>query len=211
MRIIVLALLALSFGCSSNDSISYKRTLNELIPKELHGNLPNNIGEQKFKIFFELEPETGEVLSNLTTIYLSYSFDNMDSLLTDVKKESIGTYKFQEECNLTLYRFQEGTINTGIKGSEWLYDEWVDSLDNCQEKRYPIPNFVNAGEGEFEYKRGISKDYTLYVTEAKQGKHFDDKYYAEEIIMPKGWERGYSQGYAINEKQKKVIYWFVIW
>ena len=29
--------------------------------------------------------------------------------------------------------------------------------------------------------------------------------------MPLAWKHGYSKGIAINKKEYKIIYWFVIW
>lgn len=206
----VLIGILLFVNCNGQKNNSYKSDLNKLIPKELHHNLPDSIGVDNYKLFFRLKPESN-ITANLVHIYISYELKNIDSLKEKIEGQTKAIYKYKHNCNIVLYKFQDGVINTGVKGREWLYNDWVEGLDRCEEKRIPIPNFVDVGEGEFKYKQGISDDYTLYVTDAKPGKHFDEKYYADEIIMPKGWKRGYSQGYALNEKENKVIYWFVIW
>ncbi len=198
-------------GCSDGESY-YKRSIRKYFSDELITHLPEEIESKDFSLYFDLDPQYDRITGSVVTIYISYLSNNIDSILQSVTKESIGEYLFSDSCNTILYRFQRGTSKGSIIGKEWLYEDWIKTLESqCTEIRIPIPNYINAGEGLFEDKYGISDDYTIYVMEAKKGIHFPEEYYAKELILPDDWKRGYSKGYAINRETCKVIFWFTIW
>lgn len=212
VKILILSLFSRFISCSyTSDFSKYSKSINELIPNELSKHLPREIGVDDFEIFFEIEPYYDMFMGYPVTVYISYELNNVDSFMISVRDSSIQQYKFDDECNVILYKYQTGTSKTSIIGKEWLYEKWVKELDKCSQRRIPIPNFIDVGENMFANKIGISDDYMLFVTQADSGKYFSDRYYNKKLILPKGWERGYSQGYAINEKEKKIIYWLAIW
>lgn len=197
-------------NCSSDNN--YTNVIHRDIPKEFWNYLPENLIESDFEFYVDKTPYYDNFVAYPITIYLTYNSDNSDSLVLLLKSNSIGKYNFSDECNIVLYRFQNGASKTSSHGKEWLYNDWLEKLDkNCNDERIPIPNFIDVGEELFKNKYGISDEFDIYPIEANSGKYFSEECYSKELMLPQKWRRGYSRGYAVNSKSGKVIYWLTIW
>lgn len=58
---------------------------------------------------------------------------------------------------------------------------------------------------------GLSKDFNLYVFDAKPGKYLEDKYLQDCECLPKEWKHGYSKGVALSDTRHVIVYWTVVW
>jgi len=80
---------------------------------------------------------------------------------------------------------------------------------------YPVPYFWGSPNKQYlnlfnpNTKSGLSSDFVIYVIDSKSGVYWDGL--KPKDYMPDGWENGYSKGVCINEKEKVIIYWFVVW
>jgi len=212
MKNAVYTLLLLSLmlsACIQESKDSYSSIIERSIPPELRKHMPLNINSEKFELYFNIKPYFNKFTGEQVVIYLEYESSNIDSIIN--KLDLRNPIKYSDSCNVVLYKYQSNTTKSSMIGKEWLYKKWVNKLETCSSKSEPIPNFIEAGTGEFQYTNGISDEFDIYVLEANSGKHFEEKYYGSALIMPEKWKRGYSKGYAINKKSNKVIYWLTIW
>lgn len=117
------------------------------------------------------------------------------------------SYNSRDSCLLIVNRFDYLDSNGLVKTHK------IDNLlinKKCYNQQYPIPNFLGyKGSGEQPMK--LSENYTIYVLEAKPGEYDDNYKMKPNKQMPKDWEHGYSKGIALNEKDKEIIYWSIMW
>ena len=76
-----------------------------------------------------------------------------------------------------------------------------------------IPRFddvVNneAGEGDYTFEH----EYSVYIIETGKGDFTDSQ---EELLgkpyLPKDFEHGFSRGIAVNQSNRNIIYWLLLW
>jgi hypothetical protein len=210
MNRFLIVIIAICLNLSScQTETRYRNTLNELIPEDLHKHLPTEINTDIFSIYFNLKPENGKYVAEPTLVYISYISDQFDSIKTHLEEMKIEPFKFNDDCNMVILKFQRNAVSSVYQGKEWLYNKWVKDLNECDSLNGPIPNFSDIGDEKLKY--GISKNFNLFVIEAKSGIYFNEKYYEGEHILPSDWEHGYSKGVALNSNSKEVIHWLIIW
>ncbi len=198
------------FSCVDQEPQNeYKAYIESKVPKDLLGQMPEHIEIRDFKLAMNLTPQNGQYTANPVHVYLSYKSTNIDSVYDQVEKMTQASYKYEDTCNVVIHKFQKGMMRSSAYGREWLYENWVEKLKKCDVQKFPIPNFI--GVDNDPKKAGLSKTFDLFVLEAEKGIHFPDKYYAEPLIMPEGWEHGHSKGYALSREKNQVIFWFIIW
>lgn len=203
----VIVLLLFLSNCSTQSD--YQDYLKKVVASDLIEHLPHEIDLEEFRIAFNMAPENGDVIAEPVFVYIHFKSRNIDSLRNYVKTNSIAKYLYSDECNIVVHRFQENVSKRSAYSREWIYEDWVKDISDCSVNKYPIPNFIDAGDDR--HSAGLSDEYELFVVDAKKGKHFDDKFYSTPLIMPNGWEHGYSKGWALRERDSSAIFWMTIW
>ena len=145
---------------------------------------------------------------DVTSIILLNQFDN-EKLFNKIKDSlinlSIAKYTPRDSCLLVVNMFtKENNYFNSFKTNDTSYLK-----KNCLKNKLPIPNFWSL---DFRSKNitHLPQDYNIFVFEASHN-IIDKKYISENVYMPSYWKHGYSKGVAINNKEKKIIYWFVLW
>jgi len=198
------------FFYSCNQSQGYKdRLVTSGAKMEFINHFPSHLNKQSSKLIFNLHPENNFVSDRIVTIYLEHPIN--DSVVSYCSKNSIATYHYQDSCNIIPFIFQKDLSFKRALDSERSYNDWLDQIEQCDQVRYPIPNFILVGDEDFANRNGISDDYNIYVLEAKGGIKYSSKYYGKINFMPEGWIHGHSKGVAISPEKQKMIYWFVLW
>ena len=87
-----------------------------------------------------------------------------------------------------------------------------DSLDYSKKiSGIPIPSFQSY-EGDFGLNsKYLMDNHEIYVLEYKPGRYMDKEYLTSKNKLPEKWKNGFSRGMAINESERKVIYWTCVW
>ncbi|MDR0789562.1 MAG: hypothetical protein LBO06_02065 [Bacteroidales bacterium] len=65
----------------------------------------------------------------------------------------------------------------------------------------------------------LPEDYKIYCIDSKSGLFLDKTYYYIDTtndikvipVMPEMLKHGYSRGYALSDKQQRIVYWVVVW
>ncbi len=146
-------------------------------------------------------------------LYL-YEYDVELSKLKKIQsiseKSAVAHYKMEDTLIFIINRFE--TLQTDYNGKFPKIDDslYVDST--LYAGLYPVPNFIGY-EKPVKTKNGIwlPKEFDLYVLEAKSGDYCTEFELKENFQMPKGWKNGFSRGVAIDEKERTIIYWGVLW
>jgi len=74
----------------------------------------------------------------------------------------------------------------------------------------PIPLF-EIDDHKCNTMSGLTKDFIIYVLEAKPGRYIDDSYLEECDCLPEKWKHGYSKGVSMSDEKQVVIYWISVW
>jgi hypothetical protein len=206
----ILFALVSSLGCGqTNRETPYDEILNR-IPVEFHKFFPLSIScDSVFMNFNEL-PYINDYEAKPTYYYITYSSDNLDSLVSITEPIALGKYSFSDSCNIIVYKFQNKKSYNSPKGREWLYEKWIKRMDNCS-GHFPIPNFLGLDSTDFIPGIGLSKDYSIYVINVDSNRIFDSRFYGSDDIMPTKWRTGHSSGICISKEKGKAISWLVIW
>ena len=163
----------------------------------------------------KLMPNTSEIiisdkLESQCIYYMLFVYNNIEikQLKEIFSEKSISVYNSSDYDLITIK--DKGSMRWG-KQKKIYYDSIV--INN--QHYFPIPYF--SGHRDIfgvdsiysNTPSGLSKDFTIYVIDAKPGVYLDG--ISPVDYLPKGWEVGYSKGVCISEKKNTVIYWFVVW
>jgi hypothetical protein len=133
--------------------------------------------------------------------------DEIIKIKLEIGSKYQASYNPKDSCLLIVNRFNY------IDSTNFIKTKKIDNaLLNraCYKGKYPIPNFLEYKGSEGQTMK-LSENYIIYVLEAKP-EEYDDRYKMKiNKQMPKEWEHGYSKGIALNEKDKEVIYWSIMW
>jgi len=146
--------------------------------------------------------------------YMNYNFKskNIVELQDYLAKKSMQSYVSSDTSLVT------------IKTESVIY--WDDSkkiyykrIFKNNTNYYPIPFFEKEEFGgiginnENIYSNvntsGLSNDFVIYILDSKPGLYW--KGLKSNKYMPNGWKNGYTKGVCINEREKIIIYWVIIW
>lgn len=139
-------------------------------------------------------------------------YDLSDLRLKSIEKQaiekSLKIYNTSDTCKLVVNRFE-----TEKTKREFIIAEVLDSssIDKpCYKDLLPIPNFI---EYSISSKTNFwdNHDFLIYVLDAKFGNYSREFNLEPNLQMPNYWSNGYSKGIAINNRNKTVIYWSIIW
>jgi hypothetical protein len=134
------------------------------------------------------------------------SDDRFSNIKEQLEKEKSVVYDANDASLLVINKF---TTKYNVYDQNKFPDNYL-YIDTINEK-LPVPNFWFPDPMDASTLSKLDSTFKLYVIEAKQGKHWHEKYYTKTNQMPKLWEHGYSKGVAISSSSRKVIYWFAIW
>ncbi|PSK91697.1 hypothetical protein [Taibaiella chishuiensis] len=134
---------------------------------------------------------------------------DLDSMVIHLEEKKTVKYKSSDTCLLVVNRFLDKyTVENGVRLSE------TDSLlinRDCYADMKPVPNFIKY-KGHNLTDCGLDSTFDLFVLEAKAGQFFDEyKSLKPFIQMPENWKNGFSKGVAISRKNRKIIYWSIVW
>lgn len=209
MKESMLIILLIILRCAEHKS-RFEKAMESIDPL-FQSFFPKEIGTDYFSLTKYINPHTLSQSGEIVTIYLTFQSQSFEAFVNDIEIKSKANYYYLDTCNIIPYIFQKSTIFSSEYGQEWLYDEWVNKINKCVPLSLPIPNFIGAGPDKYKRKNGLPDDFIIHVLDAKPGMHFPEKYYADELTMPDPWKRGYSNGVAISEKRKELIFFLVIW
>ena len=210
MKVSGLLLIFLVFISCVDVENRYQMELGKL-DYELQVFFPQDIDTNEFSIYFITRPNFSEYHGEIVTIYLTFYPPSFEAEKNKIIEQSLAVYGVANKCNVIPNCFQNRMSAPSQKGKEWLYNGWLKEIDTCSTSRYPIPNFMGAGNDGYEHKFGLSEDYKLFVMQCEEGQILPEKFYGDTIIMPDKWKRGYSNGVAISDLRQEMIWWFIAW
>ena len=207
---IVFAACAASSCGIHRDSSIYSEVVS-LIPLDLRHFFPMNLNCTWARLTFNELPFDNSHQSKSTFYYLEVMSTDFKNISSEQRLKSIATYRFSDSCNIVVSRFQRNDGFYSPSGRESLYRNWIKSVENCSDRRLPIPNFAGLDYPDFIQGIGLSDDYEILVHEANMNSTLDQKYQSETILMPETWRHGYSRGVCIDDSNGKMIWWLVAW
>jgi hypothetical protein len=183
----------------------YYNTL-KFFPKKFTNHFPTRFERKSVGSFVSVTDENSSL--NISLI-LSKDLDttNYKNKYDSLKNNAIATYEPQDTCLLIIDEMR----NKSNEFKPHHEFEQKSEFNSCTLDKLPITNFFMTDYHQVENVNRLQDDFDIFVLEAEEGKHWDDKYLCDGCNMPDGWEYGYSKGIAISEDKKVIIYWFVIW
>ncbi len=129
--------------------------------------------------------------------------------LDTIRKNSIAKYASDMDGLLVLNRFSTHSNYGYPNGNE--IDPKIIDLD-CYKDLYPIPNFSNFSAYQTDKTEcRLQEGFSIYVLESEVGRFLSEEKLTNGKYMPEYWKHGYSKGVAVNESEKIMIYWVIIW
>ncbi len=224
---LLLFLILVIIGCSNSESQKPNKSNDDNVNKMLE-QLNKDYNEVKvffnedFVSHFPDKVDTNVLRLSDCTSKESAKYDLINLFLTNripeeklemtikmFEKKSNMIYKASDTCLLVVNRF----VNEERFGMDFVLDshELKKISKKCYDNKLPVPNFWGSKFVTLETECKISKDFKIYVFDAKQGKFLEDKYLTTGEYMPKSWKNGFSKGVAISQEKKIIIYWVIIW
>ncbi len=203
MKIKVLSAFFLLLILSCVDSDDYESQLAKM-PKEFVSHFPSRI--DSLSCSFVRNTDT----TNKCIYLMLYEKNN------DIGQYKIGKY-------LSKYAGSDTNLITVKRSSVtyWNPEKAVTyhSISANHIRLYPVPYFETEelhfnkekilGVFSDKTKSGLSKDFTIFVYDYKQGSFW--KGLKPLDYMPKEYKNGYSKGIAVNSTKGLIIYWMIIW
>lgn len=177
--------------------------------------------KDSFQNYISFFPKEGEAKCTINTWSLNpgrefniksvfeYDVELFYQVQSRFKESSIAEYKSNQECLLVLNRFSTHK-NYGYPKESEINKNLID-LD-CYNDLFPIPNFSNFSAYQTEMTSSkLHEDFIIYVLEAQPGEFLEKNDLTNNKFMPEKWNHGFSKGVALNEEEKLIIYWTIIW
>ena len=193
------------------------RTSMRFFPKNLVDHFPSTAIDTNFITY-----STNIIYSDNNAIE-NYSFElfvrckyyEKDSVFINLIKETCKRISSHDTNSLLIFSYIEEE-NDGFE------DLSIDALSSVKSRKiaeknkyningYPLPLFDYAKENNISSYTMIDTNFTIYAISAKAGIFIDNKYLRTNKYLPKNWLHGYSKGYALNEINKLILYWVVVW
>ncbi len=128
----------------------------------------------------------------------------LDSLTQMVKTKQLISYNWNDSCLFIIYP------NETLDPFDDEPSDTIESNLDCLNRKLPIPNFINLKSPNSQHGISMDSTFNIYILESKAGNH--SQYNMEPLkSMPKGWENGFSIGYAISRVHAVIVYWMIIW
>ena len=147
-------------------------------------------------------------------LYQFSSFDDDNKNIDKVRKDSYifkTKYDSQDNIIIDLYGFK--------------YDRKSD-YNMWHKDKYPVPKFEEVDfllGTEFEMSEDekgnvrtvsnyvVPSDLEVVVVDSKSGYFWKASLDNKRPETLREWKHGYSRGYAVSEKYKKIVYWTIVW
>lgn len=195
--------LILLYSCTSSTNQVQKSYENELsqFPKFVIDFFPSNI-TTPYAISKNIDTTSN-------CIYYQLYLFNAD--VSQLNHRYIASYKPDDKQLITIKR----NILFEWDKAEKIY---YNSIQKNQKTYYPIIYFEEINLlAEMNQKlifssnseSGLGPNFSIRVYDSKPGIFW--KGLKPQDYMPVDWKNGYSKGVCISDKDKVVIYWFVIW
>lgn len=133
-----------------------------------------------------------------------------DTIVNFVEKNAIKVYDVNDTSLFVLlpYSLYEGKVIH----EEEQENERIMKGNFTRKDMIPIPGVDYQFDSWDQTPNGWDKNIKLYVLGAQPGEYLNDKFlYKGDRFLPSQWRHGYSRGIAIDEKNKEIYYWLVIW
>lgn len=200
------------FSCERKKEVIKEMNVNYFSSKEkFDKNLINHFPSKIKTLQTHIVANTNKRKNDIGLFLYEYDLTSLEisKIIRDSKRNNIAHYNSNDLCLLVVNRFEtiessENFENAKINDSSLISKE-------CYKKKLPIPNFVKYDEVDKNNPTKLSKDFDIYVLEAKSGNYFKKFDLQPDSQMPTDWENGYSKGIAVCQKKKTVIYWSIIW
>jgi hypothetical protein len=166
----------------------YVKTLSEY-PTDLTDHFPH---EFKTRGQFSAVTPAGAYAYDMAFLCLWVDIDSIE--ITDIKRRL---------KKVNAKEFNPSDTSLIIVGDTVDYSTKTDGV--------PIPSFYNYEKDFGLNSVTLDNDFTIYVLESKSGEYMNTDYLTKDNRFPLNWRNGFSRGLAINEKEKRVLYWLTIW
>lgn len=203
--VMLFMLMACGSGIS-NQEISpekqeyYERLKRNFEPEQID-HFPEKLVSEVATIQFLQEIEKNDINLMLYEFELS---DKQIKLIREKFDAVQGVKKYHSsDSNLLYVTSNMPDVSIGLRQKHNLNSRPKTSLPIVALSNYPLdnPEFDKMANGEFD----------IYVVDAKPDKVKKYSDLPPNPNMPSGWQNGISKGVSINEKDKVVVFWTVIW
>jgi len=116
---------------------------------------------------------------------------NFETVMS-LRESALGSISMDSNCKLIV---ENPSSNAEYSDSE------------CDEVVYPIPDYSDWWTGLSE----MPNDLTFFILNYEGGKFLPDSLLTNGGGMPKNLKNGFSKGFALSEKKKKMIFWLIVW
>jgi len=87
-----------------------------------------------------------------------------------------------------------------------------DTIDYSKKSNgIPIPSFYSYEKDFGLNSTRLDNEFIIYILESKSGEYMKKEYLTTANKFPSHWKNGFSRGIAINEEERKILYWTTIW
>jgi len=144
----------------------------------------------------------------------SYSSRNCGYLQVNTRYKFKHRYNSKKNELISKSIFQANSSDTcTIKVlNEYISDttglsEKLKKLNHSCAFGYPIPSDI-----DYSYSISTIKfENNIYVIDSDSTSLLENKDWPNITYLPKGWEKGYSVGFALNDTYFIISYWLIIW
>ena len=143
------------------------------------------------------------------SVYAPLHYNIKQSETTTTIDSLISISNLIPHSDTSYYVVNKHLRTDNLLGMPQNYDKY--EIQKFVKGAVPIPNFLDSQDFKEENPHLLKDSYLIYLIEASTDKCCDEKFHKGNWHMPERWEDGYSKGYAINEEENEVIYWFVVW
>lgn len=188
-----------------------KSILNIYEKKNIFEHFPESTDTPSLFRGVKMLPTSNDIFGYL---YQYSTFEKDNKNIEIIRKDSFvykTQYKSSDNIVFNSYGFRD---NDNLSFNHWYKD------------KYPMPSFEDMnfslgmvfeevlksnGKIDKESQYVIPLDLEVIVLDAKPGYYWKIKSDNKRPDSLKEWQHGYSRGYAISEKYKKIVYWTIVW
>lgn len=209
IALLLLVSMVLVVGCYHEGNTEYKADLRKM-PSNFTDHFPEAITNDMSANFIMNRDTTSGCIYYMIFEYKKNELTQ--SFLDTIINQSISKYQASDENIISVKR---ETVTYWHPEKRIAYEE----ISFNDKLYFPIPYFEKRSSLEYRgdindiysdtTTSGLSNDFMVYVFDFKPGIFW--KGLSPSEYMPAQWKNGYSKGIAINEKNKVVVYWFIIW
>jgi hypothetical protein len=177
--------------------------------EELTSHFPESISEFSGKFYYSQDTRRSHPGMYLK---IKLSKREVQSLLSELENKSVVVYNSEDSCLLLIDSHLTEKNRLKYDKNLRMGPQINDVNKECHQEKLPVPKFWKKNWKENNTTQiGLDPGTKLYVLEAKSGIFLDENMLPNGKYTPFGWKHGYTKGIAVNEAERRVIYWFDIW